>query len=1409
MVRSSQYGMKEPSSHSNGAPKAQRTRHKRILLGLALVLVAPWFWLATPAGQRAAVRFAVSQLNGALPDSQRPLRITVGGVGLGHRPIGISVEDFVLKIDEPEGDTLLAISNMSAQPDGLSTVNWNAIRIDGVSASPDLLDWIQEWMAANQAPSSSENSDFRISSFTATDVQWSFDSLSADFLQLDKIQLSSLHLSGLDQNSGVWQLDDIQTQMDIYASTLAQDKFGFEIQVEGNASEWNATANRHGGIAPSWGEWDDRWCPDSLTLSGRGPSDEIAVSFQNEHLQADFQGSLSGDSVRFHRLDLESDDLSKWSASLPRLSAALTLYGPLSAPFSSAPLQGVQWGLLDLNGGLSWEARVINQTGQNSTANGHWTPASGQVSLAMQVDPRCLSELNGHGPSLDLQGFVPPWSPNPLRPSASLNGSWSIAHLGAGNGLTANEGDLGIMLSQDTAGSWTIKSSLEAQLAPLVLGETLDLHGQFAAQAQVVLTAEGDLSTWSSRLDIDRAKWVPHPQFGLRQVKTSAPLSMRKLSLTAMGNDARFNAELDGDFVRGSLEGPLRLDAWLRPFESALASGGFWPQPVHSSPAPDWSIDLRVLRDDLLERYSGGTQSVGPYSKLVAENKSGELTVDLKLTSLHVGPLQTRRLQFNGRGGVNSLTAQLDVDRVRIGEWTPVDALHMAASVDLDATSEVDVTWTGPVQGQIHVNHQLLSDNRHVLLPTLASLQHASGDWNLNTLGQPQLSWPHEDWRALQVENVDFIGSLGSISIASPDSSLLKDANFNVRLNGVPLNAISEWTSQTMAPSPPSFSGTLNGDVALDLRQEQAFAGIQWQDAFVGAFDLGDLCLSLLWDESLSAKLQQFVGEQEVMTANIADDNKTRIEFTAWPVEMLNPILLKGDVSIAGTADGSVDMDWSNGMPVAKGELDLDAHSIQVGATGGEHSLSGVLRIDPDFIGMDQAIVLDPDSNRAKLNLSVLHTDFASWNYDLGLSLEEGPFRVMDLQQLPSRLFFGTVYATGNLDVYGDESGLYLEAEVKSQSGTKFTLPLDALEGADMPSGIRFVGGTARAPQPVQKAPFGLTLDVELDITPDAELNLVLDSEAGERVDGLAQGHLAISMSPDWPLSIQGGLDIQEGQYRFSLRDLFTKRIDLAPGGRLDWDGDPYSAEFDLLALSNLRSNPRPLIPDYPEDIQKTPVQVGMGIHGRLEAPILDFVVTFPEYEVSEPTKLLAVQSAMSTPEETERQAFALLATGQFIPVSGTGDVISQIPVAQASELVSSRVSELLSGLSEDVDIGLRYVPSTEAGNTAGALDDSEDAFELDLGVNLINNRLRIMGTIGTQTGETNSPDDAGFSKGVDVRYKLTTDGRWELRGYSLPGSQLERDFPKRAIGAAYQIRFNRLRNLFRSTPSPSSPESP
>ena len=234
----------------------------------------------------------------------------------------------------------------------------------------------------------------------------------------------------------------------------------------------------------------------------------------------------------------------------------------------------------------------------------------------------------------------------------------------------------------------------------------------------------------------------------------------------------------------------------------------------------------------------------------------------------------------------------------------------------------------------------------------------------------------------------------------------------------------------------------------------------------------------------------------------------------------------------------------------------------------------------------------------------------------------------MDLAPAADRLFHGTVYATGELDVFGDEHGVEIETVLRSEAGTRFTLPLDALEGTDLPSGIQFVSRDVAPPAAEDRIPFNLGLDLDLDVTPDAELALVLDGKAGERVDGRANGTLRIAQSPDLPLTVEGGLEIVEGQYRFSLRDLFTKRIDIAQGGRIDWMGTPYSAELDLVAFSSMRVNPSPLLPSVVQS-KKTRVEVGLGIRGALEAPQLEFDIAFPEYEESDPAMLAEVQAAL------------------------------------------------------------------------------------------------------------------------------------------------------------------------------------
>ena len=195
----------------------------------------------------------------------------------------------------------------------------------------------------------------------------------------------------------------------------------------------------------------------------------------------------------------------------------------------------------------------------------------------------------------------------------------------------------------------------------------------------------------------------------------------------------------------------------------------------------------------------------------------------------------------------------------------------------------------------------------------------------------------------------------------------------------------------------------------------------------------------------------------------------------------------------------------------------------------------------------------------------------------------------------------------------------------------------------------------------------------------------------------------------------------------------------------------------------------------------KTTVEVGMGIRGSLTAPELNFQVELPDLDLADPSLSAQVRSVLSTPEEMERQSFALLATGQFIAPGGREAVLTQTAASQASDLVSSRISELLSGLSEDVDIGVRYVPAAaDVASGADALTSSTDAFELDLGLQLMNDRLRISGTVGTDGLDSWSGDGTDFRGGVDVRYQLTADGRWELQGFRLPESVLRKK-PSRA----------------------------
>lgn len=1366
------------------------------------IVLSPPLFLATPGGQRWAIRQAVTHLDRLLPAEAKPTRVSVGGVGISRDPLGISLQDvrWSLKEGQPD-DALVDIGSLEIQPKGWTLQSWNRIHLDGVHVHAGLSDWIQT------LPSGQDGAG---------------DEANIASLQIDRLDLEDIRLDA----PATWTPGQPPAQGVLTA--VAVDALSWD----GAALTWSQLTAE--GAAD--GQWDG--VPIGMAMSLSGSPDALSIDLRDASPapglglplseSSSLRWSRASASANLHRseVDLRADfdaasvDLcARWSPDslwLSRVQAELTAGERMHPALTGMGMQleavgavtlawselgeAPNWGKPILPAPVEWSASLMSPAPRPTRASGRWTPASGHLSVDLDLEPDL--GIPDHSVSLSLTGFLPEWTPGRLEDNANLqstwDGRWTISNPLVAPGWTSGSGELTLQIGPTEDDRWSGEVELLGLCAPLSLNPSLELYGDIACRGEFTSADREHPARWWGHLDLVDARWIPKAGFG-RMDRHGAPLAMRRFSVQASGSDAAFSAELDGDFLVGTLEGPLNLEGWTGPIQSALASGGFAVEPT-AQEWTDWSLDLTLLRDDLLERWSAGTRSLGPQSRITGSHVAGALETRVDLTALHHDDLRMGPTELLVSGGATALHLTLDVDSAHHARVGRLNGLTLDATVSADTRSRILLDWDAALAGHIDLEHVLGANRQHAVRWKEVALRHDSGPWYLEGESAPLVQWKGQDWRGMTAEEFILTGPLGRVRLHSDVEGNSATPPLTIEVDGLPTEALTAWASTAADLPIPSVSGTLNGKGQVDLSTFNASAALQWQDAQLPPYHLGDLCLDVRMAESIMGTLQQFVEEREVLVAAWDSQDQVRLDLADWPLDLLNPLLNQSGVVMDGTANGRLDLSLDTDVPQAKGRIDLLLPEVTVEATGGRHAVEGALNLAQGFIGMDQARVTDPQGHLALLNLSILHEDYAKWNYDLGFDIEAEPFQVMDLAPGADRLFHGTVFATGQLDVSGDGDGVAIETRIRSAYGTRFTLPLDALEGTDIPSGIRFVGGSAPAPPPEPASPFDLSLSLGIEVTPDAELALILDGRSGERVDGRASGVLTMSQSPSLPLTIQGGLDIVEGQYRFSLRDLFTKRIDIAPGGRIDWDGDPYAAELDLLAFSSLRANPSPIVPTIARG-EKTLVDVGMGIRGALEAPRLDFALTFPEYEARDPASLAEVQAALATREETERQAFALLATGQFIPAGAQGGFLSQTAAAQASELVSTRISEWLSSLSDDVDIGFRYVPPT-AGSTevpdGGVEQGLEEAIELDLGLSLLNDRLTVSGSIGTSGMEGFNLNGTEFRGGLDVRYRLTPDGRWELQAYQIPESPLEQN-AKQGIGAAYQIRFDRLRELLRS----------
>lgn len=833
----------------------------------------------------------------------------------------------------------------------------------------------------------------------------------------------------------------------------------------------------------------------------------------------------------------------------------------------------------------------------------------------------------------------------------------------------------------------------------------------------------------------------------------------------------------------------------------------------------------RILAD-IIPSYPRPTKKVGSENfDLYLTLRDFDLIQALFIPDLHISPGASVILSMDDQNSDFSGLFTADTVRYQTYEATEflIDVSHPDSSLyftlmsdqlqlsdslkinllNLDARSEKDTIFSslswGHIDDALHGNleNRLVlegGENGYLQLDQ-ASIWVNDRDWNLADTAYVRKVGQNYGIENFELRHKDqFISMNGSIS-EDPDEQLRV--------------GLSDYDLSMLDPLLVNAGIRLNGRTSGDIVVNDVYGdplintNLDTQQLKIDEYLIGDVRLESDWDQSL----------QQLNTSGALEKNgKTAVEFSGSytpsdeesplllnayvddaELDFLNAFITEGISGINGTISGDVEVTGKLESPQLQGGVDFNGASVHVDYLSTTYFFEEGASIHPDWFGLDGIHVYDEENNMALLTGTIVHENFADWNFDVFLDMEEEDFLVLSTTEEENNLYYGKAYVTGYAGVFGYADNLEIDVNVKSEKGTTIALPLGGTEEVQFGNFVTFVDFSDPVEEEIEVDLTGIDLNLELDITPDAEMRIIFDEAVGDEIKGRGKGHLNMVINNLSTFNMYGTVEVVEGNYLFTLKNLINKEFGVVPGGTISWFGDPFEAVLDLKAVYKLTAPLYDLMAEDAEQYrQRVPVELMMNLSDGLMNPNIHFDIDLPTSNEITKTR---VRSAISTEEEMNRQAFALLVLRRFISPPNISKSHNNNGLAENStELLSSQLSNWLSQISNDFDVGVNYRPGDEISN---------EELAVALSTQLFNDRLRVSGNFGLAygTGTQTQAQANNVIGDLQIEWKILENGKIRLVVYNQSNdydiTRAANSNYTQGVGVIFQEEFNTLYELF------------
>ena len=319
----------------------------------------------------------------------------------------------------------------------------------------------------------------------------------------------------------------------------------------------------------------------------------------------------------------------------------------------------------------------------------------------------------------------------------------------------------------------------------------------------------------------------------------------------------------------------------------------------------------------------------------------------------------------------------------------------------------------------------------------------------------------------------------------------------------------------------------------------------------------------------------------------------------------------------------------------------------------------------------------------------------------------------------------------------------------------------------------------------LRERPDLFVLDIAVDVTPGADLVIVMDPQAGDKIRAEGRGALQMHYDSDTDdMTLYGKYTLDRGDYNFSLQDLILKNFKIRPGSSISFNGDPLGGILDITAAYRVNTNLADLDRSFQSDpdLNRTsvPVDALLNVTGDIQAPEINFDLKFPTVTSEVERK---VKSIISTDEMMNRQIIYLLALNRFYTPEYMGAEQGGELASVASPTLSSQLQNIIGSLTDKFSVA----PSFKSEKS----DLSDMEVDVALSSSLFDNRLLLNGNLGYRDRSTSQTT---FIGDFDLEYLLSRDGRLRLKAYNHfndASYYLRSALTTQGIGIIYQKSFD------------------